>query len=229
MMSQIVLSQHRAAMTTSMIVADSFDKRHDRVLESIRGIIPDLPKGSAPFYREANYIDEQGKPRPMYEMTRDGFSLLAMGFNGRKALGFKLKFLDAFNKMERALLQRENLSWQEQRLDNKSGRHSETDSIARFVEYATAQGSQHAKLYYINITKMTYHSLNIAKQIGPPSLRDSLDAIHLSFLTTAEHIIRQVLEDGMNDGLHYKDVYQMARGKVLSFAGALPYQRQISA
>lgn len=51
----------------------------------------------------AEYTDEQGKKRPMYEITRDGFTLLAMGFTGKKAMEFKIKYIEAFNAMEKSI------------------------------------------------------------------------------------------------------------------------------
>ena len=94
---KIVSIQHREATTSSVTVADVSHKRHDRVLEAIRNILADLPKG-APFFRETSYTDQSNREQVAYEMNRDGFSLLAMGFNGKKALEFKLKYIDAFSR-----------------------------------------------------------------------------------------------------------------------------------
>lgn len=51
----------------------------------------------------ASYLDEQGKPRPMVEISRDGFTFLVMGFTGKEAARFKLAYIKAFNKMEETL------------------------------------------------------------------------------------------------------------------------------
>jgi hypothetical protein len=158
----------------------------------------------------------------MYEMNRDAFSLLAMGFTGKKALEWKLKFLQAFNRMEKALLNQQNLSWQQQRNESKLARHVETDAIARFVEYATLQGSTSAKMYYLNITKMTHQALFLVKQASTQPFRNVLDSMQLSFLTTAEYLIQQALEDGMVSGLHYRDIYALARNRVTHYAEHLP-------
>ena len=131
-------------------------------------------------FKPRDYIDRSGKNCTMYEMNLDGFTLLAMGFTGKKALQFKLQYIDAFNRMERALLNRENLSWQEQRLNSKIARRVETDTLARFIEYATAQGSQNARQYYRNVTKMTHQALNLMKLAGPQSIRDTIDSMQLS-------------------------------------------------
>jgi len=224
---QLVCIAHREAMTSSVTVAEVFHKRHDNVVRDIRKLIGDLPAGSLLRFEESSYLNEQNKSQPMYQMTRDGFSLLAMGFSGKKALEFKLKFLDAFNLMERDILNQSNLSWQQERTSGKAGRRIETDVIQRFVEYATCQGAKSASWYYASITMLTNSELFRVKAAG----RDSLSALQLSFLTVAEQIIRQTLENGMSAGMHYKVIYQAARSKVFAFAAAaaLPCQRRISA
>lgn len=74
-------------VTTSLNVAEVFEKEHRHVLDSIRNLVAE--KSAAKFFHETTYKN-RGKEYPMYEMDRDGFSLLAMGFNGEKALQWKI-------------------------------------------------------------------------------------------------------------------------------------------
>lgn len=90
------------AVTDSITVSRVFGKRHDHTLESIRRLILASPKLGG-LYESITYKDEQSKFRPAYLMNRDGFTLLAMGFTGRKALDFKIAYIAAFNEMERRL------------------------------------------------------------------------------------------------------------------------------
>lgn len=93
-------------LANSREVAERFDKRHDHVLRDIKKIIDDLgsPQDWVHLFYEKTYINEQNKQvYPEFEMSRDGFTLLAMGFTGKKALEWKLKYINAFNKMEEAL------------------------------------------------------------------------------------------------------------------------------
>lgn len=86
---------------TSLNVAKHFGKQHLHVLRDIRKIITGLPAGfDESNFGLAEYIDEQGKPRPFYQLTRDGFTLLAFGFTGKRALAWKVKYIQAFNAME---------------------------------------------------------------------------------------------------------------------------------
>jgi len=88
------------AITISTEVARVFEKRHDHVLDSIRSLITQLPEVNRPNFREVITEYQNGKggtqTAPAYHLTRDGFTLLAMGFTGKRALAFKLAYIDAF-------------------------------------------------------------------------------------------------------------------------------------
>src|SRR5690606_8608032 len=93
-------------VTSSLNVARDFDKRHDHVIRDIEKIIMSLPKNgeAQKMFYETYYTHEQNKQTyRKFLMNRDGFTLLAMGFNGKKAMGFKLKYIQAFNEMEKKL------------------------------------------------------------------------------------------------------------------------------
>lgn len=91
-------------VTTSLLVAEKFEKNHRDVLESIDELIRGVAEKSADLFYETTYIHPQNKqPYRMYIMNRDGFTLLAMGFTGKKAMTFKLEYIQQFNQMERQL------------------------------------------------------------------------------------------------------------------------------
>lgn len=92
-------------MTTSLDVAEKFDKPHKDVLAAIRKLIEDLPKDFIERnFALSEYTDPTGRKLPMYYLTRDAFSLLAMGFTGKAALAWKVRYIEAFNGMEAELL-----------------------------------------------------------------------------------------------------------------------------
>lgn len=92
-------------MTTSLDVAEKFEKKHQHVLEAIRKLMEDLPEAfNRSNFRLVDYTDAKGEKRPMYHLTRDAFSLLAMGFTGKAALAWKVKYIKAFNGMEAELV-----------------------------------------------------------------------------------------------------------------------------
>lgn len=113
MTEELVIMRDRQAVTTSLQVAKNFEKRHDNVLRDIENLHKDVLNFEEMFI-ESTELDSYGRDRRIYYMNRDGFSLLAMGFTGKKALQFKLKYIDAFNQMEKQLQQQKPLSLPEQ-------------------------------------------------------------------------------------------------------------------
>lgn len=94
--------QNDQVKTNSVLVAKVFNKEHSKVMRDITNL-----KCSDDF-RAANfglssYINEQNKEFPMFEMTKDGFTFLVMGYTGQKAAEFKEAYINAFNKMEAEL------------------------------------------------------------------------------------------------------------------------------
>ncbi|MDY4480491.1 MAG: Rha family transcriptional regulator [[Pasteurella] aerogenes] len=105
------------AMTTSRDVAHVFGKEHKNVLQAIENL--DCSDDFSELnFQLAKYIDEQGKRRPMYRMTRDGFSFLVMGFRGKKAAEFKERFIQKFNEMEKWINSRQQLSHDQHRMND---------------------------------------------------------------------------------------------------------------
>lgn len=95
--------QNDQVITTSLKVAEVFGKRHNDVLKSIRNLTSAQNCAVLKMFETSSYVSEQGKEQPMFIMNRDGFTLLAMGFNGEKALEFKINYIEAFNKMEETI------------------------------------------------------------------------------------------------------------------------------
>ena len=89
------------SMVDSREVANNFDKRHDNVLRDIENIKKDVLNFEEMFL-ETKLPDSYGRSQRAYYMNRDGFSLLAMGFTGKAALEWKVKYINAFNAMEQA-------------------------------------------------------------------------------------------------------------------------------
>lgn len=102
-MSQLVTVTDGKAKVSSKTVADAFGKIHRNVLRDISAL-----ECSAEFralnFEQSSYTSEQNKVLPCYEMTRDGFCFLAMGFTGQKAGEWKEKFIKAFNQLESDLI-----------------------------------------------------------------------------------------------------------------------------
>lgn len=98
------LNKREMNVCTSLDVAETFEKEHRNVLADIRNIQSEISTAefSALFFGD-EYKESNGKKNPMYYMNRDGFTLLAMGYTGEKAMRFKLAYINQFNQMEELL------------------------------------------------------------------------------------------------------------------------------
>lgn len=91
-------------MATSLQVAERFRRRHDTVLRAIRNL-ECTEEFMLRNFAEHGYVDGRGNTQPYYEMTRDGFVMLAMGFTGPQAMAWKESFITAFNQLEQAYIE----------------------------------------------------------------------------------------------------------------------------
>lgn len=101
-MNDIILStQNGEPVASSRQIAENFGKEHKNVIQAVQNLVAENSAAKAMFYETT--FENRGKQYPMYLMTRDGFTLLAMGFTGKAALEWKLKYIAAFNAMEKEL------------------------------------------------------------------------------------------------------------------------------
>lgn len=100
----IFADMHDTARVDSLFVADSFEKQHKHVLRDIAKITQPTSGLSEEFiknnFKEDKYKDVTGRKLPCYQMTRDGFTMLVMGYTGTKAMRFKELYIKRFNEME---------------------------------------------------------------------------------------------------------------------------------
>jgi len=103
-MNNLVIMKDQQAVTSSLQVAETFNKNHRDVLRAIDDLEKDV-RNFAQMFLVTDLPDTYGRGRRAYYMNRDGFTLLAMGFTGRKAVKFKMQYIEAFNQMENELEQ----------------------------------------------------------------------------------------------------------------------------
>lgn len=186
-------------VTTSLKVAEHFEKEHKDVLESIRNLVAE--NSAANFFTLTTYKN-RGKEYPMYEMDRDGFSLLAMGFTGEKALRWKLDYIRAFNAMEKELkrIYTERQQWQIERDKGIIVRHILTDTIKMKVA-----DSPHKKFMYPNYTKLIYKTIfgksmkELQEQYGvkgKESIREYVTADELKQIESMEMLVSSLISCG---------------------------------
>lgn len=103
----LVTSYNGVLVADSVQVAEQFGKKHKDVLEAVDKLAYEIAaqsaENSADYFIQDTYKDVRNRTQRKYLLTRDGFSLLVMGFTGPAALHWKLLYIEAFNKMEEAL------------------------------------------------------------------------------------------------------------------------------
>lgn len=148
----IVFENNNEAVTSSRLVAEYFGKRHDTVTRAIRNLNCSK-EFNARNFAVVNYTDKKGETRQEYLMTKDGFTILAMGFTGAKAMQFKEAYINAFNKMQELLKRNETILQLEKRIEaleqankpfNKMSNESILDDYFKALKKAIE-----SKQYYI--------------------------------------------------------------------------------
>ena len=139
-MNDIILStQNGEPVASSRQIAESFEKNHRDVLRAVDSLKEDV-RNFAQMFFETDTPDSYGRPQRTYLMTRDGFTLLAMGFTGKAALAWKLKYIAAFNEMEKQLAQRPPLSRSELMAQALIAAHDELEHKNAQIAELTPKG-----------------------------------------------------------------------------------------
>ena len=135
-MNDIILStQNGEPVVSSRQIAESFGKEHKHVLDAVKNLVAENSAAKSMFHLSS--FENRGKKYPMYLLNRDGFSLLAMGFTGKEAVQWKLKYIAAFNAMEKQLAQRPPLSRSELMAQALIAAHDELEHKNAQIEEMT--------------------------------------------------------------------------------------------
>lgn len=190
------INKEEKVVVTSIDVAETFEKRHDHVVRDIENVLKSIPENGETYFYKSTYINEQNKQEyPMYLMNRDGFTLLAMGYTGEKAMKFKIAYIKQFNNMEKLL--------QGKFVERQKGitvRHIVTDMIKQSQENERMHG--HA---YSTYTDMIYRCLfgKSAKQLREEfgigktdNLRDCFTKEELQAIGSKEMLVSSLIDCG---------------------------------
>ena len=206
-------------VTDSLTVAKDFGKQHKNILQSIDVIKGQIsPADFSARYFETIYNDEQGKPRKRYLMNFDGFSLLVMGFNGKKAMKWKLAYQAEFKRMAGIIAQQATVAWQNTRISGKQTRSVLTGTLQQLVGYAQAQNYKGAKWTYSTYSKLVNKALGI-KQDG--NTRNHCTTKQLLMIDQLEESLCHVIADGMAHNAAAGDIYKMCKKYCDHYLGML--------
>lgn len=192
------VNKEEVTVVTSLDIAETFGKEHRRVLQDIRDL-----KCSEEFrlrnFVQSNYVNEQGHKQPMFIMTRDGFTLLAMGYTGEKAMQFKEAYIRQFNAMEKALIGKIR-----EREKGIGVRRVLTDNLQRTSENERMHGhaySTYTDLIYKSVFGKTAKQLRLDLNIGnKENIRDYLTEEELLLVQNAEMLVSSLVGYGWGYG-----------------------------
>lgn len=179
---------------TSLDVAETFGKRHDHVLRDVKEL-GCSEEFRLPNFGETYYLDAQGRKQRMVVMTRDGFTLLAMGYTGDLAMKFKEAYIRQFNAMESALLGK--------RIEREKGvavRQALTKALQQSAENERMHG--HAYSNYTNCIYKVMFGKNAAQLRDEfniektDSLRDCFTSEQLRAVQSMECLVSGLVDCG---------------------------------
>lgn len=227
-MGDLVIVVNNEVFTTSLIIAEKTNNSVHSVRELIKTYKSDLEEfGVLSFeMRKPSKNSKGGRPQEIYYLNEQQTTLLlAFMRNSEIVVDFKKKLVKEFYRMKKTLEKiysmRKTDVWVETRQNQKLARKDETKTIKVFVEYAISQGSENAKRYYNLITSMENKALFIVKDKFP-NLKDVLTPRQLMNSAVCNEIVINALEEGMEKNMFYKDIFQMAKQRVETFASVMP-------
>ena len=106
----LIVNEEGKVVTNSLKIAEYYKKEHKDVLKKIRGFIELIPELGQGNFSLSSYINEQNKSQPMYDIDRQGFSMLVNKFTGDDATIFTYKYTKAFEEMSEELEHRRQVS-----------------------------------------------------------------------------------------------------------------------
>lgn len=188
------MNKEEVTVVTSLDVAETFGKEHKNVLRDIREL-----ECSDDFRRlnfeQSEYMNGQNHKQPMYYMTRDGFTILVMGYTGDKAMKFKEAYIKQFNAMERVLL-------------GKIKEREKGIAVRQALTKAIQQSNENERMHghaYSTYTDVIYKSLfgKSAKQLREEfgttkkeNLRDFFSEDELRQIQNAEMLVSSLVGYG---------------------------------
>ncbi len=208
----LVILKKNDCFTTSEIIAEGTKRTH----EAIQKIISKHENRFKTFGKVGFEIrplekSKTGQKSKIYILNEQQTTfLLTLMRNTDIVLDFKEKLVKEFYKMRQFILEKSSQAWIETRKQGKLTRKEETDTIKELVEYAKEQGSKNANMLYMTYSKLANKMAGIDK-------RDSATVMELNNLSLIEHIILNVIRQGMNENKHYKQIYQKSKQALITF------------
>lgn len=213
---ELVLLDGNKAYTTTLIVAEGCKVEHRATMQLLKR----HQKTETLSTFEMLKVSRGGRPIEYAKLDEIQTTfLITLMKNSVPVVAFKEKLTNAFFKQRQTianLIANRTPDWQNIRKDGKQIYLQKTDIIKEFVEYATNQGSKNAKMYYANLAQMENRALFFFEQ-KYKNMREVLTIKQLMQVSTADDVIDKALQEGMNRGVSYKECYELAKERIVSF------------
>lgn len=206
---ELVIMQNQQAVTTSLNVAKHFEKRHDHVIRDIDSLKKDVPNFGE-IFSETNIPDSYGRNRRAYYMNRDGFTLVAMGFTGKKALKFKLKYINAFNRMEATIKNQLAIKSDPYKVSTQLKQVAEVNRIQSQTNKNQAEAIGHLKdvysdtVYTPHTEIKTYYTDDLTKIGDFAKIFSKRHRVHLTGVRLFRYLRKRHILISKKYGAHHK-------------------------
>jgi Rha family phage regulatory protein len=186
-----IFEKNSDAWVSSRDLAKLFEKRHDHVLRDIEEAMSKLSDSfTRPNFGESSYKNSQNKKQPEFLLNRKSFAIIAMGFTGKKAMEFKVKYIEAFETMLNVI---------ETRQLSKAGYKEMTSAIARKYKSDPKTFSAEADMINEIVLGMKAKDFKAVNQIDVNgNTRDSIVFKKLENLDKAQRLNAQLINAGID-------------------------------
>lgn len=192
----VVYLKEEQLITTSRMVAKVFGKNHKDVLRGIKNLEGNDGFGDRRNFTPIFFKDQYGRKQPEYQITRDGFVLLVMGYTGERAMQFKKGYIEQFNYMERSM---------------RKGIHIEKEMSGQLADVKYVQMPDGKWYVYTEVLRkigLSTHSgaVSLRKRRFPECFMKLMDRINLVHEKFVAHLAqtKRVLEQSRQLSLEFE-------------------------
>lgn len=211
-MNELVLLKNKDIFTNSLIIADGTNNEHESIVRILMNY-QDKIKSLGKLYFTDLKSGKRGRPIKVYFLNEiQSTFLITLLKNTDEVVLFKLELVKQFYAMRQILLEKQTPLWQNTREESKINRIAETNEIKQLVEYAKLNGSKNADKYYITFSKLANKAVGLDS-----NQRNTATASQLNNLILIEHIINNVIKEGLSQKSYYKDIYQDCKNRINNF------------
>lgn len=210
-MNQLVKIVKDNIFTDSLVIAQGTGNQHKNVKELIQKYQKDIRDFGT--LSVLNGESTGGRLSKVFQLNEEQATfVITLLRNSKQVVAFKKELVRQFYIMRQLLIEKQSQQWQQTRLESKKNRRLEAEEIKQLVQYAKAQGSENAEKYYITLSKLANKTVGISS-----TERERANINQLNTLILVENIINHRIQEGIKQGLHYKEIYRSCKERLKQF------------